>query len=100
MKALFLALALIAGAAQAQTFVASNNGGGKIVLKMDEKCKRSDKLFLVYTFSESGSTLEGCWAYIDNLVHVIWEDGDKSIFPPSIFERIDKPAQKRKGGDV
>lgn len=100
MKTLILALALIAGAAQAQTFVAGNNGGGQIVLKMDEPCKRHKELMRIYTFTIEGLTLEGCWAYIDNAVHVLWDDGDKRVYPADMFQRIDKPAPKRKGSDV
>ncbi len=100
MKALILALALIAGAAQAQTFVANNNGGGQMILKMDEKCKASDKLFLIYSFTGNGTTIEGCWAYIDNAVHVIWEDGDKRVYPADMFKRMDKSSTKKKNSDV
>lgn len=100
MKTLILALALMTSAAHAQTFAASNNGGGQMILKMDERCARSADLMRVYTFTKEGVTLEGCWAYIDGAVHVIWDDGDKRVYPADMFVRIDKQQPKKKNNNI
>lgn len=93
MKALILAL--LVSPAYAQTFKMPNDGGGEIVLKIDP-CPGYPALFTAYAYGSSGKVVNGCWQVFDDLVHVVYEGGEKRVYPPNAFIMTDKPKTKGK----
>lgn len=89
----FLTAALISLSAQAQhRFEMVNSGGGKIVLTMLKcKGKYGEGLLHAYTFTKSGRMGEGCWAYFDDRVQVLWDDGDRRVYEPQHFIEYNAP---------
>ena len=93
MKKLLLALALLTGVAQAQTYVMPNNGGGEITLTT-QTCKADNGAYTqlkhAYTWSNS-VYMEGCWALIDGNVHITWlhSDGTRArrVYDPKYFTK-------------
>ena len=89
-----LILALLVGTAQAQSILWSENAdGGKIVLQ-DDMCysfsthKYYPSLYAMYTYNASGTSIRGCWAIEDGMIHVVWEqDGSESRFPVNRFKK-------------
>ena len=71
----WLAVLLFPSVAFTQTLRMENEAGGQIVLTTN-KCKidggQYSSLFSVYGYARDGTTIRGCWAYIDGLVRVIW----------------------------
>lgn len=91
MKKYIAVLALtISTAAMADSWAIKNNDGGEIVIT-DRVCtynnsKHAKKLFDAYTYTKSGQITKGCWALIDNMVHVVWpQDGAQYSYPISEF---------------
>lgn len=70
--------------AHADVVTARNQNGGEIVLT-DRKCPDQPKLLEAYTHLSTGKYLGGCWAVIDDAVHVVWKDGDRSVYPLEAF---------------
>lgn len=66
-----------------------NSAGGKIVLKFT-MCELNgrvfNRLYNVYAYSSNGTTVLGCWGYVDKKIRVLWENGKQSIFEPENFE--------------
>ena len=75
MKALLIALSIVPTIALADVWMSPNNAGGQIVLT-DRPCDGYPKLMQMYTRMPTGETLEGCWAFYDTLIHVIY-NGEK-----------------------
>lgn len=71
MKKLLIALALISGIAQADTWVMPNNGGGQVVLT-DRVCEGYKSLHQAYTYTDK-VYLSGCWTVMDGKVHIAWD---------------------------
>jgi len=77
--------------ASAQTMQLDNRGGGKIVITLRECVilgKREPVLRKAYGYSKDGLYLSGCWGYIDNMVHIIWEDAgmiERRVYNPDGF---------------
>lgn len=84
-----LALNLVAAlTAQAQTLRAANNSGGEIVLTQ-RVCGKHAALREGYTYIASGQVTMMCWAYIDGMIHVVWEDdGARTVFKPELFRFV------------
>jgi|GEM_PF-3138648 len=98
--ALALATLLVAPTAQADSFSMSNQAGGRIVLT-DRPCDdqvNGAGLLQAYTFTDTGAQGKGCWTIIDNLVHIGWGEGKRSVFPQDRFiaEPAPKPAKQPK----
>lgn len=70
--------------AWADSWAVPNKGGGEIVIT-DRKCPDHPKLLEAYTHLSTGKYLGGCWAVIDDAVHVVWKDGDRSVYPLEAF---------------
>lgn len=83
MKKLLIALALVSGIAQADTWVMPNNGGGQIVLT-DRKCVGYKTLYYAYTYTNQ-AYFDGCWALIDGKVHVVWEKNQRRVYNMNDF---------------
>ena len=93
MKKVFAAIALVASfAAQAETFEASNNAGGKIVLT-ERDCVVSGKTYsgwyAMYSTIPSGDLVRGCWTVADKRVHVVYNDGTSRVYDIDSFIKID-----------
>ena len=101
MKKLLIALMLVSGMAQADTFATlPNNAGGKIVLT-DETCKLGEKTYeklnRAYNYGSAGYTSEGCWMVEDETVVVVWVNSkDKMRYPIANFTLSPNWKQKPK----
>lgn len=80
--------------AHADSWAVRNQGGGEIVIT-DRRCPDQPKLLEAYTHLSTGKYLAGCWAVIDDAVHVVWKDGDRSVYPLGAFKP--KSVDSKKG---
>jgi len=80
MKKLFLALLLCANAHAGEYFVTPTEGGGEIVLTLQKASICEDSLYLMYVVKSNQSVVYGCWAYINNRVHVRYNDGTRKVY--------------------
>jgi hypothetical protein len=74
--------------AYADTWTMPNNAGGQIVLS-DRKC--SDKypvLFQMFSRGSDGVTLNGCWAFYDGYIHVVYDDRSERTYDPRDFTKL------------
>jgi len=74
MKKLILGLLLVSSAAWADSWYMANQGNGEIVIT-DQVCKREKALKHAYSWTEK-IYFEGCWAVIDNNIHIVWFNSD------------------------
>lgn len=82
--------------AHADTWEQPNNAGGKIVLA-DRVCE-DDKypgLMAAYAYRANGGVTMGCWAVLDEMVHVSWNTGRRSVFSADSF--TPGPGNKKSG---
>ena len=86
MKKLLLALLFVSLTAQAESYSRNNAGGGLIVLT-DTVCPNFPYLKWMYTTSPTGQTSYGCWAFINGVVHVAYDDGTKYTYPAEAFRK-------------
>lgn len=93
MKKLFLALALVSGVAQADTWSMPNQGGGKVVLT-DRECKGYPSLRESYAYTSEGYW-SGCWTIIDGKVHMVAGD-ERRVYELKSF-KPDHITPKKKG---
>jgi hypothetical protein len=90
MKKLIIAVALCASTLAHAEVIATtpNNDGGKIVLT-NEVCTDNGKtyksLYSGYTYTTTGSTMNGCWTIEDDNIHFIYTDGAQYRYPSSRF---------------
>lgn len=85
MKKLALVLLLVASAVRAEPYLsARNEGGGEIVLTtyLTASC---DGLKAMYSMLPNGTVYHGCWAYINEKIHVKYEDGERRVYPIDNF---------------
>lgn len=76
---------ILSATCYAKSYETSNTGGGKIVLT-DRTCEGFEPLKKAYAYNSSGVTLDGCWGYIDNKIHVYYPQvREKRIYNPSEF---------------
>lgn len=85
--------------ALADVYVAKNSGGGEIVLtNRNVNCKKWPSLFDGYSYTSKGK-MDFCWAMIDDLVQVVYEDGERRVYKPELFyERKTSQPTPAKGG--
>ena len=67
-----------------------NEAGGKILF-LSFKCAENGTGKQVLSSRPSGSTIKGCWYFYSNMVHVIWESGNVSIFDPQTLNYRKSP---------
>lgn len=81
---------------QEDIYVASNDGGGQIVLTT-RSCfvdgQFIDELYEAYTWSPTTPMQPGCWALIDGFVQVIYLDKKRDIrvYPADLFTKRSVP---------
>ena len=91
MKKLLIALLMTCSLAQAEEWFESlNNSGGKIVL-LTYACPNSPSLKRMYAYHKEGMTFWGCWNYWNEMVHVLYDNGDSYTYDPNLFVRKTKP---------
>ena len=68
-------------------FERPNRANGKIVLLSGACTPRPDATTMrrMYTTTDSGSTIWGCWNYWAGAVHVVYDDGQTYTYPPELF---------------
>lgn len=93
MKSLLMGLLLVAGVANAETWVMPNQGNGEITLT-DQSCKADGGRYTALKHAYSWTTsiyFEGCWSVIDGNVHIIWtfSDGtrERRVYPLASFNK-------------
>jgi hypothetical protein len=85
MKKLLLVLLFVATSANAaKWFEANNTGGGKIVL-FTNKCEGKESGQMMLAYLPGGKTVNGCWWFFGDKVHVIYKDGDTYTYDPNGF---------------
>lgn len=85
-----IALMLMAASfnAAAETWTAKSESGGEIVLT-DRQCPKHKALRVAYARNPDGSTIEGCWTYMDSYVHVAYYIGEKRVYDPALFTKAE-----------
>lgn len=76
--ALFLAGLLQNGAAS-EIYVTPTKNGGEITLTFDtpDSC---DGLFFMYVISNNQEPVYGCWAFLNGMIHVRYENGVRRVY--------------------
>ncbi len=116
MKKLAIALSLFAvfGAANADTMLtATNESGGSMNLtdNTTPQCTATGKDYrVVYSIRPDANNnrppLRGCWKFVDDYVHILWENGGERMFEFTQFsltaygQRIVDRANARKTGNA
>lgn len=78
MKKLLIGLLFVATSAHAERwFEMKNDAGGKIILTT-YKCEGTKEGKLAIATTDTGKSLDGCWYYFVEMVHIVWKTGDKS----------------------
>jgi hypothetical protein len=85
MKKLLLVLLLAFSSVRAEPYLsATNEGGGEIILTTFTPTS-CDGLKAMYSMLPSGVVYHGCWAYINEKIHVKYEDGERRVYPIDNF---------------
>lgn len=85
MKKLALALLFVASAVRADQYLsAANEGGGEIILT-SYTISTCDGLKAMYAMLPNGTVYHGCWAYLNDKIHVRFEDGTRRVYDPNYF---------------
>lgn len=80
MKKLFLALLLCANAHAGEYFVTPTEAGGEIVLTNTKTTNCGDSLMFMYVVMADQSVVYGCWAYINDKIHVRYDNGNRKVY--------------------
>ena len=85
MKKLLIAMLFVPMLAHAERwFEMRNNAGGKIILT-EYKCETGDGGKMVISTTKDGTTIQGCWFFFTDMVHIRWDSGTISSFNPNEF---------------
>lgn len=76
---------LSVSAAIAESWSTKNKAGGEIVMT-DKSCHDGSSTWSAYYYDKDHATTLGCYSVNDDMVHVVWEDGRKSVYPLSLFK--------------
>jgi hypothetical protein len=94
-KKLLISLCLFIATAHAEEwFEMPNQAGGKMLL-LTGKCIGKNGGNFVISTTTTGDTLNGCWYFFANMIHIVWEDGSKSSFSPASFKYINLKDKKQ-----
>jgi hypothetical protein len=80
MKKLLILLLFCANAYAGEYFVTPTEAGGEIVLTNTKTNNCGDSLMFMYVVKSNQSVVYGCWAYINDKVHVRYEDGTRKVY--------------------
>jgi len=80
MKKLLMLFLFCANAYAGEYFVTPTEAGGEIVLtdKKTERC--GEVLMFMYVVKSDQSVVYGCWAYMNDKVHVRYDDGTRKVY--------------------
>lgn len=81
--AVAIAAASMAASAEVLADVETQSGG--TIKLTDALCPSNNKLMHAVITAANGRFLWGCWTIFDGNVVVIWEDGDKNMYPLKAF---------------
>ena len=76
--------------------IMDNDAGGQVRLT-DRVCPDSKKLSQAITTAPGGKFMQGCWTMYEGDVMVVWETGDKRVYPITAFREPTKPAKAKAG---
>lgn len=93
MKRLLLIAAVASTPALADSWAMPNQAGGEIVVT-DRACPGYKNLSEAYNYGGTGKYMSGCWAIIDGMIHIMWDDGSRFTYPMDAFYQ---KTQTRKG---
>jgi hypothetical protein len=95
MKKLLISLCLFIATAHAEEwFEMPNQAGGKMLL-LTSKCVGKNNGGFVISTTATGDTLNGCWYFFANMIHIVWDDGSNSSFNPSSFKYFNLKEKKQ-----
>lgn len=80
MKKILAALLFCINAHAGEYFVTPTESGGEIVLTLQKANTCEDSLYLMYVVKSNQSVVYGCWAYINDRVHVRYNDGTRKVY--------------------
>jgi hypothetical protein len=86
-----LAVAQPSGILDGYRFETSNRAGGKIILTTNKCIIGGQEIrgaFSGYSYTPEGSARQGCWTFMDDLAHMVWSDGQKSIYDLDTFNMV------------
>jgi len=90
MKKLFIALMLVcsaASAASADTWLElKNSDGGVIVFTSTETKNCGAILKWAYAIAQDGTAYYGCWTYMNNKIHVVYDSGERRVYDTTYVE--------------
>ncbi len=90
MKKILILLMLACSTANAETWLEMpNQAGGKVIL-LPQKCNTTNEGRIVIATSDEGPSLNGCWWYFADMIHIVWDGGKTSSFNPSSFKAREK----------
>lgn len=77
----FLAMLLFCVNAHAgEYFVTPTEAGGEIVLTNTKTTGCGENLMFMYVVKSDQTVVYGCWAYINDKVHVRYDDGNRKVY--------------------
>ena len=77
----FLAIMLLCANSYAgEYFVTPTEAGGEIVLTNTKTSSCGDSLMFMYVVKTDQSVVYGCWAYINDKIHVRYDDGNRKVY--------------------
>ena len=81
----FIFVAACSAANAATIATAPTKDGGEIRLT-DTPCKGYPSLLRATITTSNNKLITGCWALLDGLVIVAWDDGDRTSYKPEGFK--------------
>jgi hypothetical protein len=92
MKKLLIALMLASGfATAAEYYTTPTEAGGRIVLTFDKSDWCEKNLYIAYVEMTDQNVLYGCWAIINEKIHVRYNDNQRRVYDPTGFVKQGKP---------
>lgn len=87
MKKLILCLLLATGVCQAEEWWETpTKAGGKIILTLQKADWCPQGFYIAYIETSHQDAIYGCWAGINDRIHVKWNDGNKKIYDKDGWE--------------
>ena len=92
MRKLLITLMLVSGFAKAaEYYTTPTETGGRIVLTFEKADWCEKNLNIAYVEKTDQSVVYGCWAIINDKVHVRYNDNTRMVYNPKGFEKQGKP---------
>lgn len=92
MKKLLITLLLASGLANAaEYYVSPTELGGRIVLTFEKSDWCDKNLFIAYVEMTDQNVVYGCWAFVNEKIHVRYNDGNRRVYNPLGFKKQGTP---------